>query len=317
MKKLLLFLLFIPVLSNAQTFGEIGSVWNTSIHFQANAGPGAVFSSDEYRCIQAVDDTVIGGDTHLLLDIHTKFETYHTGTQVYTLEESDSSLFLLLDSNIVYIGQPGNMQMIYDFNLEVGDSLVYSVAMDYCPFGCDQDTVIVETVDSVLINGTYRKRISFSDFTLYEDVINYYEMPGMVWLEGIGDTVYGPFARFNEESVWLLPNRPLNCFVEDDNVWMGNCDPFYACNGIVTGVTELTADQFKLYPNPVEDILKLEVTFDDEFNLYMTNINGRNIQEYRHLTGNQQLDASDLVPGIYLIHISDGESKITQKVIKL
>lgn len=309
----------------AQTFGEIGTVWRAKEVSTNVAVGGNTSQGHENKCYNYVADTIVGNDTLQIIDFYQATRYFWWGSFGDWTNMYDSTAYVKYDSSQVYYGGLNSLKLYYDFNLETGDSLFKHVK--FYVGGNEivtKDTLQVVSVDSVLYNGWYRKRITFDTLFYLVDTTwtNLYEyLPPMVWIEGVGDVTLGTFSSALEDTIKIAdtwgPVYSMKCFVENDTTWIGDCDPFYACNWITTGFSELTADQFKLYPNPVEDLLKLEVTFNDGFDLFLTDIKGRKIQYYENLMGNQQLDVSDLVSGIYLIHISDGESKITQKMIKL
>jgi hypothetical protein len=74
------------------------------------------------------------------------------------------------------------------------------------------------------------------------------------------------------------------------------------------------AEDFKLYPNPVEDKLHLDTTFGTLEKIMIIDTNGKIIREYN--PGSNTLDMGRLSSGTYLIYIETETGKISKKVIK-
>jgi hypothetical protein len=307
MKKLLHLLVFLPVISFTQTFGEIGSSWNTIQTISQHNGPGCHYVNTYKECAQIISDTVIGSDTMQLVWKH---KLSVTGPSA-SISTNTDTIFLFQDSGKVYFGELNDLKLRYDFNLTQGDSFVVDFLWSFNGLG--SDTVIVENVDSIVVNGNFRKCISFSDFSYYDQTSVPYTNDGMVWVEGVGDTIYGLY----NETLMPLINYSLNCFVENDTSWIGNCDPFYACPWITTGLAQIHPEQFSIYPNPVQDLLQIDVLIDEEYAIHIYDLNGRLVQWNDSLIGNQILDVAGLKKGVYILEISKGESALTQRLVKL
>jgi hypothetical protein len=307
MKKLLHLLVFLPVISFTQTFGEVGSSWNTIQTISQHNGPGSHYVNTYKECSPIISDTVIGSDTMQLVWKH---KLSVTGPSA-SISTNTDTIFLFQDSGKVYFGELNDLKLRYDFNLTQGDSFVVDFLWSFNGLG--SDTVIVENVDSIVVNGNFRKCISFSDFSYYDQTSVPYTNDGMVWVEGVGDTIYGLY----NETLMPLINYDFMCFVENDISWIGNCDPFYACPWITTGVTDIHQEQFNIYPNPVQDLLQIDVLIDEEYAINVYDLNGRLVQWSESLLGNQILDVTELKKGVYILENSKGESALTQRLVKL
>ncbi len=75
----------------------------------------------------------------------------------------------------------------------------------------------------------------------------------------------------------------------------------------------------KVYPNPVKDILQIDITLPDntQGNLIITDINGSIIQPSQIIstTESRRLNVQNLASGIYFVHFLSDHSKITEKFI--
>jgi hypothetical protein len=327
MRVFLSILLLSSTLSFAQTFGEMGTVWKSKELGYLVAVGGNSYYSHGYRCYNYVDDVLVGNDSLQLINFYKADRSYHPvpGSYGAWLNVQHSDRYLKQDSNIVYYGDLSHLKAYYDFNLQIGDSLIKEIKF----WGGNglmysTDTIHVVNVDSISIAGVNRKRITFDTIqfvTTNIPTIHWGQLPPMVWVEGIGDMNYGTFTFAIEDTITNAitygPDFSLDCFVENDTSWIGNCDPFYACPWITTGVTDIHQEQFNIYPNPVQDLLQIDVLIDEEYAINVYDLNGRLVQWSESLLGNQILDVAGLKKGVYILEISKGESALTQRLVKL
>lgn len=73
---------------------------------------------------------------------------------------------------------------------------------------------------------------------------------------------------------------------------------------------------FKIYPNPVSDILTIEMNVTDQTQLFISNLNGQVIICQLINSDKTAIDVSDLVRGIYFIKVLSGKLVSIQKLIK-
>lgn len=91
---------------------------------------------------------------------------------------------------------------------------------------------------------------------------------------------------------------------------------------VATGITELIQnDGFKIFPNPVQDQLKIERNGSnlEDCTILLCDFYGINLFEKQLKAGTEsiEIDVSSLVNGIYFCRILTGESKTTTKIIIL
>ncbi len=83
-----------------------------------------------------------------------------------------------------------------------------------------------------------------------------------------------------------------------------------------TGINQLAIDlQLRYYPNPVTDLLHLEVVSDEALHYQLSDIGGRMIQAgtFRHHT---TVNTAGLTAGLYFLQIDNGRDKSILKVSK-
>jgi hypothetical protein len=190
-----------------------------------------------------------------------------------------------------------NELLLYDFTVELQDELsVYSEAFDNEWF---ESSLTVEGLDSVLINGLYRKRIYFS---------------GSQWIEGIGNT----FGLFNES--WINVSNYFNnlsCFSMNDTTLYPE-EGLGAC-ALNVGLEEvyLLAASFRVFPNPSKGIFTLESDFILEAeDIVLINTLGEIIQvSYDKTDQGFRFDLSAFPKGLYFLRILYHSELITKKLV--
>ena len=82
-------------------------------------------------------------------------------------------------------------------------------------------------------------------------------------------------------------------------------------------VQEATADQFKLYPNPAEAQLTIEMQKDGHYDYRIYAASGQLIEEGIFTGSSHQIDISTLKKGMYFLKVNSPKLAITRKFIKL
>ena len=88
---------------------------------------------------------------------------------------------------------------------------------------------------------------------------------------------------------------------------------------VVSGNKEVVLEDMKIYPNPVNDILNIQINRDIAMpvKLKIFNLTGSVVYEENVLrTNGYRVDLSNLVTGTYLLFIQNGDKVHTQKLIK-
>ncbi|HQV52263.1 MAG: T9SS type A sorting domain-containing protein [Flavobacteriales bacterium] len=260
-------------------FGEPSRQWTTVFRGSVDA-----------QCEDIYTDTYfIGGDTILngqayqviwrqefysqsyILSMNCNNSSYANGI-AHFVREQDKRVYVLIE--------PIEEYMIYDFNVEVGDSIPYPSSFPNAPVSDYPRWANVILIDSVDINGSYRKRFvvdSLEDFVGTRSII-----------EGIGGSS-GPSHPLDVQF-GLSHFLSLECVKENGMSVYGE--------GICYPITGISSDHDRnvlvLFPNPTansvqfgEAIIRFEV-FDT---LGMKRLDG---------TGNSA-DLSDLTLGTYFL----------------
>jgi len=195
--------------------------------------------------------------------------------------------------------------LLYDYNLTVGDKIKGIIAQFFNPY----DTGVVLTIDSVLINGQYRKRWNFSEG----------DAGGPTFIiEGIGTSagLLEPLYPYNLE--WTT--RYLICVKDSSQTYFAsNHYSKIGCNSLYTRAHELNLlNKFSILPNPFSDeaILRTDQQLKNA-TATITNTFGQQIKQIKNITGKEiKIQRGNLSSGIYFLQLMQ-ENKIilTAKLI--
>jgi len=197
----------------------------------------------------------------------------------------------------VFYTPPGqsNEELIYDFNLEPGDTLISYLNWN--------EPLIVDFIDSLLINNDYHKRIVFK----YGEA----EI-----IEGIGSS-----TGILEELVAFEGGSHLCALYIDTTLIY----PEYPCNlsatdtcSTLTTETQIKKSEISIYPNPAKDQLKIEISIELLLKkpfLKIFTSNG-SICCTQTLTNEiTKIDLNDFAAGIYLVHVSTESNIVSNEKI--
>jgi len=312
MKKLLLFIVTLSVVEvlfpnpcKAQTnvyhpFPDSNAVWN--IYTGEYCGFGFDVWDKSYSYIFS-GDTLIGGNNYhniAVPAIQMNTIAFQCTTSGAWIEPGYYAGAIRQDipGKKVFIVPPSEVveQLLYDFNLEVGDTVKGFTES----FAFPQDTVI--SIDSVIVGNDYRKRW-FINSTY-----------GIYLIEGIGSS-YGLL----ELSPGMATDFFLNgiCFSQNGTALYPEgssvCD-------IITGIKDTTTTlsmTFNIYPNPASNYITINVEYRmKNTECRIMNVTGQEV--FQSSINNQQssIDISSLSPGIYFLTLSNGEQTVSKKFVK-
>lgn len=204
-----------------------------------------------------------------------------------------------------------NEALLYDFNLTIGDTVhgyLENIAQAMMgPTYC----AVIDSVDSVLINSSYRKRWKFKPY-LFNTPNNW---DGYI-IEGIGNTLgllEGFLNRFES-------NGHLICYSENGVPLYGSSP----CETVSVNAINKNKYGISLFPNPISEKQDIELAFEPKYNFDKTdvkifNLHGQLINfNYTIFENKILIDASRFNSGIYLIQIFNSSKIIYQnKILKL
>ncbi|HDY69027.1 MAG TPA: T9SS type A sorting domain-containing protein [Candidatus Scalindua sp.] len=242
-------------------------------------------------------------------------DTSISGTLWKRLYQSRDSSFL---SNLVHLGYfrseqnlilfldpSGIIDTIYNFNLEVGDSVLYKIG------DSDSSFISILEIDSIQIDEQYHKRYHFERIS--RPLCCYLEE---VWIEGIG-SVFGPLSPIypNLIDIEFSTSHGLTCFYNSELIWQNpNYTECYYQK--ILGIADNDKVFIKTFPNPFRSIITIQSYFPDEKEIFIVNLLGESIRSYQIWGEENTIDLSDMPCGVYFIRIVFDNKVFNSRIIK-
>jgi len=101
--------------------------------------------------------------------------------------------------------------------------------------------------------------------------------------------------------------------IDEDN-YAGEQTASFTINGIATGVEDL-ALEYKVYPNPAKNWLKIENSGFEELTIRMYNLDGQLVLSENLTSIHTNLDISDLNNGMYLLSLNTKQYSTTTRIL--
>ncbi len=79
-----------------------------------------------------------------------------------------------------------------------------------------------------------------------------------------------------------------------------------------TGIVENTLEQAQIYPNPARNILHINNVDNADIDIY--SITGQRVKSIKNVTGNEDIDVSDMSNGMYILRMQDGQNTRVEKI---
>lgn len=276
----LLVLMFFYQSANAQTYHKLldtNKLWN---YYDEYFGPNPHYT----HLYRFTTDTIISGKKYYIPEI--TMDSIHWYKESYFFREEDST-------KRVYMLYNNNEGLLYDFSLNTGDSvtIINPLYGAYPPV-----TIHVVSIDSIQIDGYYRKIINTDFYT---------------WIEGIGDKLGLPHPGDMSSGGVLLS---LVCYYENDslkyiNPDYGNC--FYA----FLNVGEHNNENQLLLKNIDNNffIISSDETIDE---IILLNILGEQMMIFSAKANQFSIDLSSFAPGVYIVKCKIDNRISVFKIIK-
>ena len=214
------------------------------------------------------------------------------------------------NKRVYTVVDPFPEDLLYDFNLSLGDTLTQHVSLIMGTV--DTFSRVVTQIDSILLlDGTYRKRWTFypaSQISNYSSVV-----------EGIGSiTAEGLFQPLMNTTILNGNNYNFECFKQNDTAFYVD-NP--ACNHcfctLLTDIKKIKEQENLLFfPNSLfssSSILLNAQLNDAEVIIY--DMLGKEIMK-KKLTGNRmEIEKGNLESGVYFVKVSTEERLWVGKII--
>jgi hypothetical protein len=300
MKKLLSILILYSSLAFSQTsvyhpFPDSNAQWNVELDYYVYCTPFTYNSITTYSYVFGAD-TVIGSYTYHQLYVPA-YQSYYSGAPCYNDTVAAGSYIGSIRQDTaarkVYYVFPVDTaeQLLYDFNLSVGDTIRGYLARD-CNSGSMDQTVV--SIDSILIGSDYRTRWNFGLSSAYSII------------EGIGSTkgLLEPVCELIDGPIYAL-----DCFKQNDTVYYPSlsttCDLETSTVNFV-----LTDNSFSIFPNPAQDYF----TITGYGLLEIYSLQGSRVYS-ENLRSHIKTIRCNLQPGIYFARLTAGQKSSVKKLI--
>ncbi|MDY0343801.1 MAG: T9SS type A sorting domain-containing protein [Lentimicrobium sp.] len=279
-------------------FDNLDSKWNVAKTYPA--------ANQQNPNFVATTTTVYGFQADTVINSVQWFKVYSSNDSLFQNNLVYRGLLRTENNKVFYLDTLNQLDTLYDFNLNLGDSVLYHL------YGMFPEWLEIINVDSIQISGEYYKRLKFAEPTM-----NAFDELNEIWIEGIG-SIHGPlFPNFPVKFSQEMPDSMLvTCSYSDhQQVWQ---HPSYAgCYvNIVLGVSKLEIFDFKIYPNPFSDKIYFENSRIYNYDLAVLNSVGQVVRQIQPDSNSQSIDLTELKAGIYFLRISAQGITKTMKIIK-
>lgn len=189
-------------------------------------------------------------------------------------------------------------RLLYDFSLVEGDE---ASVYNYWPWK-EEMPIIVESVDSILINGSYRKRIVLMEYC--DDIV--------WWIEGIGSTLGtfepAPYCIVDGGSILLLCVH-----IDGELIYQYYPECYYYDT---TTAERYDMEPVSIYPTVTNDILNIEHSdfFDNGYKYSIYNILGKQVADGK--LDSATISVTDLECGMYMIVLYKSDKVYSSRFVK-
>lgn len=245
-----------------------------------------IIDSISYKCLYSTEE--------IYQPIFPSFDPDNGLTFVAAIREQDKKVFMREYhefNNELY-----EEAMMYDFGLEVGDTVHFTR-----PF---EDFMVVQEIDSVQIEtGEYRRRTKFDGDERFD------------WIEGIGTTSYHLFYPFTIQWLSGIDLRllcvctPLELLhIGTRNIGGNYVQTFSDCARPAYLKTTSQESNRKpvFFPNPVIDNLRFKDRLED-MDVEIISETGQRLRFWSSFSGSS-VNLQDLPPGLYILKLSGSET---------
>lgn len=279
-------------------FDNLDSKWNVAKTYPA--------ANQQNPNFVATTTTVFGFQGDTIINSEQWFKLYSTNDSLFQNDLVYRGVLRAENSKVFYIDTLNQLDTLYDFSLNVGDSVLFNLYEIY------PEWLQVVNVDSIQINGDYYRRLKFD-----EPTIQAFDDLNEIWIEGIG-SIHGPlFPNFPVKFSQEMPDSMLvTCsFSNIQQIWQHPSYPSCYVN-IVLSAEQLELFDFKIYPNPFTERIYIENSRMETCELTILNGLGQTIKQTQINNDNQTIDLTELKAGIYFIRIDNHLNARTIKIVK-
>lgn len=251
-------------------------------------------SSIENYCVNN-EDTVINTITYTKLN-------FCDGEYRGAFRDNGGQVFFVSKDSL-------NEMLLYDFTVNIGDTLT-NLYLNYTWF----DTLYVSTISSLNIGGQTHKTI-FLENEYHNELSDY-------WIEGVGCSAGLLIEPYTNENVSGWYNT-LHCFSRNDSIFDPQSNFYYngsgSCKLNYMSVEYQTIQSFKLYPNPTQETINIQLPFSTESSIIeIYNSLGELILEQKTELNQIEISipVSQLNRGLYFVALKNSSGFYSTNFIK-
>ncbi len=202
-----------------------------------------------------------------------------------------------IENQKIYMYVNDQEYLLYDFDVQVNDVIeVFSVGQ--------LSPITITNIETVVINGISREKISFSD-----DWYTGYYIEGIGSDRGIRDYNTAGIADYSPQ---------LTCYYENNALVFDSPNDASTC-GLTLSIDEKELlSSFAIFPNPSSDVLFIAtdgLLSGQVFSLQIIDMIGNVVLTQQFMAFNKnQIDLSNLSAGSYIIRLSDKNGSSANKI---
>ena len=274
------FILFVGVITYAQNIPII-PIQNAQWDYRS-IDPGGGYHYHQYT----INDTIIDSALVLRYGIDRYEDTHNpAGAKFY----GHSEFLLIIDEGKILLKVSDTELLLFDSNWMEGDTISDP---QY------ESAFVVESIDTVEVGGVQRRKWNFISVAPELEGFN------AGFIEGIGNTKYN--SSYPAYFMYWEGRSSLECcYINDEYVITDYCK--YSTNTEVFS----QASPIRLYPNPSSGSLFIESehTYSNDATLSILDVNGRLIHTQIISQLSEKIEISNLLSGLYLVKILDGNTE--------
>jgi hypothetical protein len=125
------------------------------------------------------------------------------------------------------------------------------------------------------------------------------------------------FAYYASDPFTYITLRVNSAALTQNQFWLG-VDSFTLtthCDTTTTGIQEIAASVFAIYPNPVTGTVTIQSLGYTPYTFGLYDLTGREVMPAKELSGTGAIDLGQIAKGIYLARIVQGDRYYSQKLV--
>lgn len=272
-------LLLSPVFLVSQDWFETNDKWVFSYFAPFNDYGTVNISVQGDTTIQGIEAIVLLNERTVDNNIEQKTHiVYEESQQVYILNEKNE------------------FELLFDFSLEIGDSIKYSPPIKDFELCNDSITYTLDSISTVSFGNTF---LEVQNFSFYDPFWEYSGTRQII--EKIGPAIGDFSIKSLHYCAFDLPGSNLCTFSDGiDTLQSGNS----SCERLTINTQDISSSQLTLYPNPTDGIINIDSQQSVEYYRIHTTSGSSGLINYN----GQFLDLSNYVSGLYYIETIDDDS---------